>query len=187
MTILTTHPDVVAQRIKLHGEVMTPPDLVDTMLSQLPQSVWKKGQSFLDPACGDGNFLVAILLKKIKLKHPPLEALSTLFGADIQNDLIRECRLRLLHVIEKFEPITEDHIKIVLKNIIWINIKNHPLGSLEYNFDFDTEPIQSDIDKWLKYIHHQETTHPPVIEERFTSVGEIPDIYEEDSIETEEY
>jgi SAM-dependent methyltransferase len=84
-------------RVKALGEVFTPPELVDEMLDRLPAELWSDPtKTFLDPACGTGNFLVAVVRRKIAGGSTPLQALSTTYGIDIMEDNVEECRERLL-------------------------------------------------------------------------------------------
>lgn len=84
------------KRVKDAGEVFTPIGLVDEMLEKLPQEVFTNPEkTFIDPACGDGNFLVRVLERKIQNGSTPLQALQTIYGIDIMPDNIDECRRRL--------------------------------------------------------------------------------------------
>lgn len=83
-------------RVKQLGEVFTPSELVNEMLDKLPPECWLPGKTFFEPSCGTGNFLVAILERKLRLGHPPLGALSTLWGVDIMVDNVVESRKRML-------------------------------------------------------------------------------------------
>ena len=148
-------------RVKKTAEVFTPDFLVKEMVDKLPKEVWKKDKTFCDPACGDGNFLIEILSRKIKKGHNPLEALKTIFGADIMSDNIAECRHRLLKEVQKHEPITVDHVKAVMKNIVWVNPKKFPNGSLDYDFSFSNSIKDKDAEKWLKFFA-EETEEPEV-------------------------
>ena len=79
------------------GEVFTPQWLVDDLLNELPQDVFTNPEkTFIDPACGDGNFLVRVLERKIQNGSTPLQALQTTYGVDIMPDNIEQCRQRLL-------------------------------------------------------------------------------------------
>ena len=50
------------ERVRDLGEVFTPPKIVRDMCKLIPKDVWKKIDStFLEPACGEGNFLIEIL------------------------------------------------------------------------------------------------------------------------------
>lgn len=55
------------ERVRDLGEVFTPASTVKAMLDLLPASMWVPHPSptFLEPSCGDGNFLVAILVRKL--------------------------------------------------------------------------------------------------------------------------
>ena len=160
-------------RQKQTAEVFTPPKLVNQMLNKLPREVWKKGKTFCDPACGNGNFLIWVLLRKLSRGHKPLEALQCVYGADIMVDNIRECRMRLLKVITLMgEEITEEHIKAVMKNIVWINQHKYPGGSLEYDFEFNNSVNNKDVERWMEWIHQDnalEQVELPVSEEIFSS------------------
>ena len=137
-------------RKKQTAEVFTPPKLVNEMLAKLPKELWRKGKTFCDPAVGNGNFLIAILFRKIQRGHKPLEALKCVYGADIMKDNIKECQLRLLKVCTLFgDIITEDHIRAVHKNIVWINVEKYPAGSLQYDFSFDDNVENSIISRWM--------------------------------------
>src|ERR1035437_36100 len=142
-------------RAKITAEVFTPDKLVNKMLAKLPPEVWRKNKTFLDQTCGNGNFLIWILLRKIRKGHSPLDALKSVYGADIMRDNIQECRMRLLKVIELFTTVTEEHIQAVFQNIVWINQNKFPTGSLAYDFSFANKARKEDIERWMKYISHQ--------------------------------
>ena len=162
------------KRQKQTAEVFTPPALVNDMLNKLPDIVWEEGKTFCDPACGNGNFLIAILWRKCMEGHKPLEALKTVYGADIMRDNIQECRLRLLKVISLYEPVTEEHIKAIFWNIVWINMKKHPGGSLDYDFSFKNRPKKANVEQWMRYVYEEQKLNEvdlPISEEKFTKKG----------------
>ena len=122
-------------RKKRTAEIFTPSWLVVQMLDKLNEyghEAWEDGKTFCDPACGNGNMLIEVLKRKLSLKHNPLIAIQSIYGADIMEDNIRECRERLLKTLEEYIPITEDMVKAVLKNIVWTPLKKYPNGSLDY-------------------------------------------------------
>jgi SAM-dependent methyltransferase len=83
-------------RIKATGEVFTPSELVIEMVRAVPIERFGPGQTVLDPACGDGQFLVAA--KWIKVFHFGMsesDALADVFGVDIMRDNVDICRRRL--------------------------------------------------------------------------------------------
>jgi len=88
-----------AARVKELGEVFTPATLVGEMLDKLPPECWLPDKTFLEPSCGTGNFLVQILQRKLDMGHPPLQALSTIYGIDIMADNIDESRQRMCQIM----------------------------------------------------------------------------------------
>jgi hypothetical protein len=77
-----------SERVRDLGEVFTPSATVREMLDLLPKKIWAVHPSptFLEPACGDGNFLTAILSRKLEritqdLKNEKLPAGSTVEAA----------------------------------------------------------------------------------------------------------
>src|SRR5579859_6554627 len=52
-------------RVADHGEVFTPPWLVEEMLNLVKGEAERIDARFLEPACGSGNFLVPILQRKL--------------------------------------------------------------------------------------------------------------------------
>lgn len=63
------------QRVAEHGEVFTAEREVNAMLDMVKQETERVGSRFLEPACGDGNFLAEILRRKLiaakKMAIPP--------------------------------------------------------------------------------------------------------------------
>lgn len=84
------------ERVAATGEVFTPSVLVIEMLKQAPSGSFAPGKTVLDPACGDGQFLVAVKWVKI-LVHGMSEdaALADIYGVDIMRDNVDLCKLRL--------------------------------------------------------------------------------------------
>ena len=76
--------------MKDFAEVFTPDFIVKDMCDLVPSEIWQNIEStFLEPACGNGNFLVEILARKYKLCKTPkdgLKALASVVGIDIQAD-----------------------------------------------------------------------------------------------------
>ena len=114
-------------RVKEFGEVFTPDFIVKDMCDLIPSEIWDNIEStFLEPACGNGNFLVEILARKYercKDEKDGLKALASVFGIDIQPDNCEECRVRLLsQYIERFPKANGFTVilavKILLNNIV---------------------------------------------------------------------
>ena len=96
-------------RVKATGEVFTPTPLVQEVLDQLPQELFADpAKTFLDPACGDGQFLSEVLIRKLENGIDFATALSTIYGVDLMPDNVKLCQDRLLcgqehlrHLVEK--------------------------------------------------------------------------------------
>lgn len=101
------------QRIIDHGEVFTPPELVDAMLNLVAHECDRIDSRFLEPACGDGNFLAEVLRRKLatvdkrnarnreKWERDAILAVCSLYGIDLLADNIAACRDRLLKVVNE--------------------------------------------------------------------------------------
>ena len=84
------------ERIRATGEVFTPSALVVEMVSRLPLERFRPGRTVLDPACGDGQFLVAAKwIKVLAFEVDEEQAVSDLYGIDIMRDNVDVCRRRL--------------------------------------------------------------------------------------------
>ena len=83
-------------RIKQTGEVFTPLTLVDEILSKLPPDTWDPSKTYLDPAAGDGNFLVRVIAHKIHKGSTAEQALSTTYGVELMDDNAAHARQRVL-------------------------------------------------------------------------------------------
>lgn len=119
------------ERVRDLGEVYTPSNIVDDMLDLLPDHIWDVHPSptFLEPSVGNGNFVSAILSRKLTLidqhlksdslpagsteaaaEFHALEALSSIYGVDISEDNIIggtpghevACRPRLLTILKRW-------------------------------------------------------------------------------------
>ena len=96
------------QRVKDFAEVFTPKHIVKDMCDLVPAEMWVNvDTTFLEPACGTGNFLVEILERKFKLCEnweDGLRALKSVYGVDIQQDNVEEAKGRLFEMYIKRFP-----------------------------------------------------------------------------------
>jgi type I restriction-modification system DNA methylase subunit len=116
-----------------HGEVFTPDWLVNEMLDELPSILFTEPtKTFIDPACGNGNFLVEVVRRKIENGSTPFQALSTTYGVDIMEDNIAECRHRLFKVAYEMNNYQFDASwkTPLMRNIICANALENDLETL---------------------------------------------------------
>lgn len=102
------------QRVADHGEVLTPAWLVDAMLALVKDETERIDSRFLEPACGNGNFLVPILRRKLaaveskygqsdfERRHFALLALMCVYGIELLPDNIADCRANLLEIFSEY-------------------------------------------------------------------------------------
>ncbi len=107
------------QRVADHGEVFTPPWLVEAMLDLVKEESERIDSRFLEPACGSGNFLVRVLQRKLgaveikfgksefEKRHYALLALMCTYGIELLADNIAECRANLLEIVAEYLNIDE--------------------------------------------------------------------------------
>ena len=85
-----------SNRIKLTGELFTPSKLVVSLLKDISPDRFAPKMTFLDPACGDGQFLMGVKLVKLYLYDMTEEsALEDIYGVDIMRDNVNLCKKRL--------------------------------------------------------------------------------------------
>lgn len=114
------------KRVRDFGEVFTNEREVKAMCDLIPTETWENITStFLEPACGNGNFLVEIFRRKLERcenERDGLKALASIFAIDIQADNVQESRQRLKAMYtDKFPNASDFALHIVdltLKNNI---------------------------------------------------------------------
>lgn len=107
------------QRVRDLAEVYTHEREVNAMLDLVPdmfpsiEDPENVDRSFLEPACGSGNFLVEILRRKLafitkhrygsaeRVEDRMLRALSSIYGIDISVDNVLESRDRMRAIVEE--------------------------------------------------------------------------------------
>ncbi len=145
------------KRVADHGEVYTGKREVNAMLDLVKHETERIESRFLEPACGTGNFLTEILERKlciVKSRYGKSQldyerysvlAVSSVYGIDILEDNVVECRKRLFDIFDQnytnlfkecMKEECRDAVKYILeKNIIWGNALNlKKIGK-------DSEPI----------------------------------------------
>lgn len=131
------------QRVADHGEVLTSTREVNAMLDLVKHETDRIESRFLEPACGTGNFLTAILDRKLCVvearygtsqldyERYGVLAVSSIYGIDILQDNVHECRKRLFDIFDQrytdlFDGLAKDQCRgavrfILDRNIIWGN------------------------------------------------------------------
>jgi hypothetical protein len=125
-------------RIRDHGEVFTPDFIINDMLNLVQHEAERIDSRFLEPACGDGNFLIKILERKLEIverkykrnqfdyERNSLIAISSIYGIELLDDNVLEARKRLYNLfLEKYKKLYKNKInQLLLDNIKFILDKN---------------------------------------------------------------
>lgn len=175
------------QRVIDHGEVFTPPQLVNDMLNLVAHECERIDSRFLEPACGDGNFLVEVLRRKLRTvdkknsrnrKHWERDALlsvCSLYGIELLPDNVNSCRARLFEILaslykSRFKvPLSEEVGRsaafVLARNIVQGNAltllraDNQPIVFSEWS------PINGELIKRRDFKYEHLVNH---------SVGDLP-------------
>jgi hypothetical protein len=98
------------KRVADHGEVFTAQREVNAMLDLVKHETERIDSRFLEPACGDGNFLAEVLRRKLAIvkgrygKNPDdyerysVIAVTSIYGVELLKDNTIECRKRLFEL-----------------------------------------------------------------------------------------
>jgi len=102
------------KRVADHGEVFTPAWMVDAMLDLVKDESERIDSRFLEPACGSGNFIVKVLQRKLaaveskfgksdfEKQHYAILALMCIYGIELLEDNIFECRANMLEILAEY-------------------------------------------------------------------------------------
>lgn len=129
------------KRVADHGEVFTNEREVNAMLDLVKQETERIDSRFLEPACGNGNFLTEILRRKLNIvdkrygksqlewERYAVIAVSSIYGVDILEDNAQECRTRLFTIFNnRYTALFKDDCKeecrksvqyLLQRNILW--------------------------------------------------------------------
>jgi hypothetical protein len=129
------------KRVTDHGEVFTNEREVNAMLDLVKHETERIDSRFLEPACGNGNFLAEVLRRKLAVvdsrysksqvewERYAVIAVSSIYGVDILEDNAQECRERLYNIFnERYISLFKDKCKdecrrsvkfLLNRNILW--------------------------------------------------------------------
>ncbi|MGE3978313.1 MAG: DNA methyltransferase, partial [Nitrospira sp.] len=185
------------QRVADHGEVLTGKREVNAMLDLEKSETERIDSRFLEPACGTGNFLAEILERKLRVveirySRSQLEferysilAISSIYGIDILEDNIQQCRERLfgifnLNYLRLFKNKSSDDCRESVRYILERNIIHGDALSLKTVGDnpkpivfSEWSPVNGSMFKRRDFTFHGLLTHEGVKElSLFSDLGE---------------
>lgn len=146
------------QRVADHGEVFTPPWMVEAMLDLVKGETERVDSRFLEPACGSGNFLVQVLRRKLaaveikygksdfERRHYALFALMCIYGIELLPDNIAECRANMLEILSDYLALDESDdlyraaFYVLSQNLVhgdaltMLNSRGQPISFAEWGY-----------------------------------------------------
>ncbi len=176
------------KRVADHGEVFTNEREVKAMCDLVDNETQRIDSRFLEPACGDGNFLAEILNRKLNIvnkkykkstydwERNSLLALGSMYGVDILKDNVILCRERLFEIWDKeYKAVckkscnveTQNAARFILsRNIVCGNALN--LKCVDDNANETNEPIV--FSEWTfprndSFIQRKDYTFSELLEE----------------------
>lgn len=143
------------KRVSDHGEVFTNEREVNAMLDLVKDESFNVESTFLEPACGDGNFLEVILRRKLSVvkdkysKYIPdyekyaIVAVSSIYGVDILSDNVAACVERLHSVFcDEYDSVCKKQSSGRIKAVaLYILKKNILCGDALTLLQSDKTPI----------------------------------------------
>ena len=144
------------KRVREHGEVFTPDHIVEEMLDLVKQETENIESRFLEPACGDGNFLSKILERKLtvveqKYKKSQFDferygflITSSIYGIDLLDDNVVKARRRLYNIVrERYKKLYPKNVKRNFLASIKFVLKKNIVQGNAYSFkNKKGQPIQ---------------------------------------------
>jgi len=142
------------RRVKEFGEVFTSNKEITDMLDLIEHETFRIESRFLEPACGNGNFLIEVLRRKLntittrysksqlEFERYSIIAVSSLYGIDIQHQNVIDCRDRLNNFFTKlYSKFFKSKINhSLIKSIKYIIGKNILLGdALSFKTDKEND------------------------------------------------
>jgi hypothetical protein len=139
------------QRVADHGEVFTPEWLIEAMLNLVKNETERIDSRFLEPACGNGNFLVQVLRRRLaavelkygksdfERRHYALLGLMCLYGIELLPDNIAECRANLLEIFAEY--LNLDQSEDLYRAALYVLSQNLVHGDAMKMRTHDAQPI----------------------------------------------
>ena len=119
------------ERVTEHGEVFTNEREVNAMLDMVQSECERIESRFLEPACGDGNFLAEVLRRKLAqvkkrygksaadYERNAFVAVSSLYGVDILMDNAEACRKRLFEIFSaEYAKVCKNQLNVAFLNAV---------------------------------------------------------------------
>lgn len=141
------------KRVADHGEVFTSEREVNAMLDLVKDETKRIESTFLEPACGNGNFLAEVLRRKLVIvndwyttsqpqwERNATQAIASVYGVDILEDNVAECRERLFQIIDaQYTQLFTDRCLVACQNVFRFILSRNILWGDALNMCTPEEP-----------------------------------------------
>ena len=164
----------------------------------LPDEVWEAGKTFLEPACGEGAFLIEVYKRKIEKINVGTQeywewqaaiATSSIYGIELLEDNAEQCTMNLMRIFTKFydrlfaDTQNEEVIKtmqfILNRNIIQGNALTYKKGDGKLIVFSEWTPLENQQFKRKDY------TYEGIIKASEQQKANIGTLFETDDNNTE--
>ena len=112
------------EKIRKFGEVFTPPHIVEQMLDMLEaenKDAFMPGTTFLEPTCGEGVFVCAILRRKFENCTTDAErrlAIRSVWAMELQADNVEKTIQAVTELCEGVIRLTKNDREIIRGHVI---------------------------------------------------------------------
>lgn len=165
------------------------------MLDLIPAAFLEIGTRFFEPAAGDGNFIVAILKRKISSITPErngcsredwefelLRCLSSIYAVDIDEENVREARYRMLELTtaSRWQPtvdFSDDFLAAAIMLIETNIVRGDTLNSAQEIMFIEYTPVEGhQFDREVFFLERPEldlfySPPPPLERIHYTALG----------------
>ncbi len=184
------------KRVQQHGEVFTPKEIVDAMvtLPGLNDSITQFSTTVLEPSAGEGAFLINILERRLNLlstkysqdlvrfENYAILAIASLYGIELLEDNVKKCVMNLYisffefykDFAAKFNQTPKNNVLESVKTVIAINIVQ---GDFLKRTKINGKPIV--LSEWKPVRITKTTKHIKVIRTEYT----LQDIFDNIKLE----
>lgn len=121
MQYLTLDFEGKAERVRKYGEVFTPQWMVEKMCYELPDEAWEPEKTFLDPATGEGVFVLEVLRRKFgrcKTRRDYSVALESVYAMEIQPKNVETTIRNVIELCREYFRPTKADIKTINNHVI---------------------------------------------------------------------
>ncbi len=140
--------DIRKERHSITQEDFTPSEIVDILLQEQEDLFTDFSKTFCDPCIGIGFIYLEILKRRLehcKTTDDILNAVSTMYGTELMEDNVDECKKNILFEILKF---TSSH-NLDINDIEIMKILNHNIVC--------TDTFKWDYENWKPILEYKET------------------------------